>query len=85
MKPTKLKLMNDQSNSKGHGQHEQHQRCELCNVPIFRNPCSDERNSGVFNGKGKMLCNKCAITLAKIPTEQALKALDNAAETYKKE
>jgi len=76
--------MNDQSNSKGHGQPEQHQRCELCNVPIFRNPCCDERNSGELKGKGKMLCNKCAATLAKIPTEQALQALNNASETYRK-
>jgi len=85
MKPANLKLMNDQSNPKGHGQHEQYQRCELCNVPIFRNPCRDERYSDVFKGKGKMLCNKCAATLAKIPAEQALQALNNAFETYKKE
>jgi uncharacterized protein with PIN domain len=84
MKPPKYRPMNDQSNHKGHGQFEQHQRCELCNVPIFRNPCSDVRSSGVFKGKGKVLCNKCAVTLAKIPTEQALQALDNAIETYKK-
>jgi hypothetical protein len=84
MRPSKLKLMNDQTNSKGHGQPEQHQRCELCNVPIFRNPCCDERNSGELKGKGKMLCNKCAATLAKIPTEQALQALNNASETYRK-
>lgn len=84
MKPSKLKIINDQSNPKGHGQDEQHQRCELCNVPIFRNPCRDERSSDVFKGKGEMLCNKCAATLAKIPTEQALQALNNASETYSK-
>ena len=85
MKFSRLTHMNDQSNQKGHGQYEQHQRCELCNVPIFRNPCCDVRSSGVFEGKGKMLCNKCAATLAKIPTEQALQALNNAYETYPKE
>jgi len=83
--PPRFKQMNDQSNQKGHGQSEQHQRCEFCNVPIFRNPCSDERSSGVFHGKGKTLCNKCAVKLAKIPTEQALQALDNASELYIRE
>lgn len=82
MKLLRLRNMNDQSSEKGHGLHEQHQRCELCNVPIFRNPCSDERSNNVFKGKGKMLCNKCAATLAKMPTEQALQALNNAYETY---
>jgi Zn-finger protein len=77
--------MNDQSSMKGHGHEEKYQRCEFCNVPIFRNPCSDERSGGVFKGKGKMLCNKCAATLAKMPAEQALQALDNAFETYSKE
>jgi len=85
MKFSKLTPTNDQSNQKGHGEHEQYQRCEFCNVPIFRNPCCDERSSGVFKGKGKMLCNKCAGILAKIPTEQALQALDNASETYPKD
>jgi hypothetical protein len=85
MRPSRLKHMNDQSNLKGHGSFEQHQRCNLCNVPIFRNPCSDVRSNGVFKGKGKVLCNKCAITLAKIPAEQALQALNNAEETYQKE
>ena len=85
MKFLRLRQMNDQSSEKGHGQHEQHQRCELCNVPIFRNPCRDARSRDVFKGKGKMLCNKCAATLAKMPAEQALQALDNAYETYSKE
>ena len=85
MKFSRLSLMNDQSNQKGHGHYEQYQRCELCNVPIFRNPCRDARSSGVLKGKGKILCNKCAATLAKIPTEQALQALNNASETYQKE
>lgn len=85
MKTLKAKQVNDQSNQKGHGQFEQYQRCEFCNVPIFRNPCSDERSSNVFKGKGKMLCNKCVATLAKMPTEQALQALNNAFETYSKE
>ena len=85
MKPPKLKHMNDQSNLKGHGMYEQYQRCEFCNVPIFRNPCRDVRSSGVFKGKGKMLCNKCAQVLAKMPTEQALQALNNASETYPQE
>ena len=84
LKPSKLKHMNDQSNQSGKGHHEQHQRCNLCNVPIFRNPCSDARSSGIFKGKGKVLCNKCAAVLSKMPTEQALQALDNAAETYMK-
>ena len=84
MKLTGLKHMNDQSNHKGHGQYEQHQRCELCNVPIFQNPCSDVRSRGVFKGKGKILCNKCALTLAKMPAEQALQALNNSSETYPK-
>ena len=82
MKPSKLRHMNDQSNHKGHGQYEQYQRCEFCNVPIFRNPCKDVRSSDVLKGKGKMLCNKCAATLAKMPAEQALQALDNASRTY---
>jgi uncharacterized protein with PIN domain len=85
MKLSKLGLVNDQSSRKGHGQNEQFQRCELCNVPIFRNPCRDVRSSGVFKGKGEMLCNKCAETLSKIPAEQALQALNNASETYSKE
>lgn len=77
--------MNDQSNQKGHGQYEEYQRCEFCNVPIFHNPCSDVRSSGVLKGKGKILCNKCAAILEKIPTEQALQVLHNASETYPKE
>ena len=84
MNQAKLKQINDQSNQKGHGQFEEFKRCEFCNVPIFRNPCSDERSTGEFNGKGKMLCNKCVATLAKMPTEQALQALNNAFETYSK-
>lgn len=84
MRLSKYGNMNDQSNHKGHGQYEQHQRCEFCNVPIFRNPCSDVRSNGVFKGKGKILCNKCAIAFTKIPDEQALQALNNAAETYPK-
>ena len=85
MKLLKLKNMNDQSSEKGHGLHEKYKRCELCNVPIFRNPCRDERSDSVFNGKGTMLCNKCAATLTKMPAEQALQALENASETYSKE
>ena len=85
MKPLKLRNMNDQSSEKGHGLDEQHQRCELCNVPIFRNPCRDLRSRDVFKGKGKMLCNKCAATLAKMPAEQAIQALENASQTYPKE
>lgn len=85
MKPPRLRNMNDQSSEKGHGVHEQHQRCELCNVPIFRNPLRDERCSTHFKGKGKLLCNKCAALLAKMPAEQAIQALDNAARTYSKE
>lgn len=80
----KLGRKNDQSNKKGHGQYEQYQRCELCNVPIFRNPCRDIRSLSVFKGKGKILCNKCAATLSKLPAEQALQALNNALETYGK-
>lgn len=84
MKPTKIGNMNDQSNRKGNGQFEQHQRCDLCNVPIFRNPCTDVRSSSALKGRGKVLCNKCALTLAKIPAEQAIQALENAADTYQK-
>ena len=80
-----LRDMNDQSGEKGHGTNEQHQRCELCNVPIFRNPCRDVRSKDVFRGKGKILCNKCAAILAKMPEEQALQALNNALATYPKE
>jgi hypothetical protein len=76
--------MNDQNSTETHGKYEQHQRCELCNVPIFRNPCSDERSSDIFRGKGSVLCNKCAALLKNMPAEQALQALDNAFETYKK-
>ena len=85
MKLPRLRTVNDQSYQKGHGEYEEYQRCEFCNVPIFQNPCSDARSDGVFKGKGKILCNKCAATLAKIPTEQALQALNNASETYPKE
>jgi hypothetical protein len=77
-------LMNDQSSTSTHGKYEKHQRCELCNVPIFRNPCSDTRSSDVFHGKGSVLCNKCASLLKNMPSEQALQALNNAIETYKK-
>jgi hypothetical protein len=84
MGPSKFRNTNEQGNLKGHGQYEQFQRCEFCNVPIFHNPCSDARSSGVFKGKGKMLCNKCAAILANIPAEQALQALNNAYETYPK-
>ncbi|HYF84443.1 MAG TPA: hypothetical protein VEB00_15620 [Clostridia bacterium] len=85
MKLVKLRSMNDQSSEKGHGLYEQHQRCELCNVPIFNNPCRDLRSRDVFKGKGKTLCNKCAATIAKMPAEQALQALHNASETYPRE
>ena len=84
MNPSKFKHMNNQSNVKGHGQYEQHQRCEFCNVPIFRNPCHDARSSGVLKGRGKILCNKCAAILANLPAEQAIQALNNASETYPK-
>lgn len=59
--------MKDQRNRTGHGKHEDYERCELCNVPIFHNPCSDERSENVFKGKGKVLCNKCEATLSKYP------------------
>jgi len=84
MKRLRVKSINDQSSEKGHGINEQHQRCELCNVPIFRNPCCDERSNSVFKGKGKRLCNKCAAALAQMPEEQALQALENASETYQR-
>ncbi len=84
MKFSRLKRINDQSYLKGYGKYQQYQRCELCNVPIFRNPCSDPRCSGVFEGKGKILCNKCAAIIEKMPAEQALQALSNAYEIYRK-
>ncbi len=84
MKLSRSRPINDQSYKKGHGEYEEYQRCELCNVPIFQNPCSDIRSTGVFEGKGSILCNKCAATLDKIPAEQALQALNNALETYPK-
>ena len=76
--------MNDQNSKMTHGQYEKHQRCNLCNVPIFRNPISDQRSSGAFQGKGDVLCNQCANLLENMPTEQAIQALDNALEIYKK-
>lgn len=82
LKPGQIK--NDQGNKKGHGIYEQYQRCELCNVPVFQNPRRDVRSLSVFKGKGKILCNKCFATLAKLPAEQALQALNNAAELYSK-
>lgn len=85
MKSKKPKQLNDQSNLKGRGQYEEYQRCEFCNVPIFHNPCCDARSSNVFKGKGKVLCNKCAALIEKMPAEQALQALNNALETYSKE
>jgi len=85
MKLLKLRNMNDQSSEEGYGQHEQHQRCELCNVPIFSNACCDARSRDVFRGKGKLLCNKCAATLARMPAEQALQTLGNASKTRPKE
>ena len=84
MESINFEYKNDQGNIKGHGQFEQHQRCELCNVPIFHNPLHDVRSLGVFNGKGKILCNKCAATLAKLPEEQAMQALNNASRIYSK-
>ena len=77
--------MNDQGSEKGHGVHEQHHRCELCNVPIYQNPCRDLRSKDVFKGKGKILCNKCAASIAKMPAEQAIQALGNASQTYRRE
>jgi Zn-finger protein len=82
MMNSKSKPKNDQSNQKGIGEHEEYQRCEFCNVPIYRNPCSDARSSIVFQGRGKVLCNKCAAIIEKMPAEQALRALENAAEIY---
>jgi superfamily II helicase len=82
MKLVKLRSMNDESSEIGQSQQEHHQRCELCNVPIHNSPCRDLRSRDVFKGKGKMLCNKCAATIAKMPAEQALQALRNASETY---
>ncbi len=76
--------MNDQSSRKTHGQYEQHQRCDLCNVPIFKNPRSDIRSSSVFHGKGSVLCNKCAALLENMPAEQAIQSLDNASKIYGK-
>jgi hypothetical protein len=77
-------FMNDQSSTETHGKYEKHQRCDLCNVPIFRNPCNDIRSSDVFQGKGSVLCNKCESLLKNMPTEQAIQALNNSFETYKK-
>jgi len=85
MKSIKPRQLNDQSNLKGHGQPEEYQRCEFCNVPVFRNPCSDARSSGALKGKGKVLCNKCAAIIGKMPAEQANQALNNALETYPRE
>lgn len=85
MKISRTGYKNEQSYQKGHGQYEEYQRCEFCNVPIFRNPCSDERSEDIFKGRGKILCNKCAAILEKMPAEQALQALNNASETYSKE
>jgi len=79
-KPVQAK--NDQGNKKGHGIFEKYERCELCNVPVFQNPCHDVRSLSIFKGKGRVLCNKCAATLAKLPAKQALQALNNAAEIY---
>lgn len=83
MKQKKFRACNDQSYRKGHPD-EEFQRCELCNVPIFRNACSDERSHSAFQGKGKILCNKCAALIGNMPDEQALQALKNAYETYTK-
>lgn len=66
---SKTKESNDQSHQKEHGQHEAYQRCDLCNVPVFRNPCCDARSSTVLEGKGKVLCNKCAGILSNMPNE----------------
>lgn len=75
-------LLNDQSSQTTHGQYQQYQRCDLCNVPIYRNPCSDIRNSGAFQGKGGAVTS--ALTkLQDMPTEQAIQALNNAYEIYK--
>ena len=84
MRSINFEYNNDQSNIKGHGDYEQHQRCELCNVPIFRNPCCDVRSLSIFKGMGKILCNKCAAMIAKCPAEQAMQALNNASKIYSK-
>lgn len=81
MKQQKFKPNNDQSYLKGHPD-EEFKRCEFCNVPIFRNACSDERSHSTFQGKGKILCNKCAAIIGNMPNVQALQALKNASETY---
>lgn len=82
MTPSKVNDQTDQNYIKGQGYNEDFQRCEFCNVPIYRNPCCDERSSTIFKGKGKMLCTKCAAILSNMPEEQALRALNNASETY---
>lgn len=84
MESTSFGYKKDQGNIRGYGIYEQHQRCELCNVPIFRNPCCDARSIGAFSGMGKILCNKCAAMLAKLPPEQAKQALNNASKIYSK-
>jgi Zn-finger protein len=83
MRHQKLRRSNAQGYLKGH-QDAEFQRCEFCNVPIFRNACSDERSISAFQGKGKILCNKCANIIGNMPEEQALQALNNASETYPK-
>lgn len=80
---SKLEQRNEQGHRRG-GPSNEFQRCELCNVPIYHNPCRDIRSLGVFQGKGKILCNKCSALLSRMPSEQALQALNNAYETYGK-
>jgi len=81
----KSSQMNGKVNRKVHGQYEQYQQCELCHTAITHNPSRDIRSLGVFKGKGKILCNQCAVMLAKLPAGEALQALsDAAAGTEKK-
>jgi hypothetical protein len=84
MESINISYKKEQGNIKGFGIYEQHQRCELCNVPIFRNPCCDARSIGVLKGRGKILCNKCAAMLVRLPVEQANQALNNASKIYSK-
>lgn len=76
--------MKQQKERAGYGKEEAHERCELCNVPIFNSPFSDIRSADALNGRGKVLCSKCMATLSKIPTAQAIQALENASEMYER-
>ncbi len=81
MKFSNLGHMNDRRNNKSLGNYQQPHHCELCHVELPGKIFRDVRSSAALRGKGKTLCGKCFGVLLNMPAEQALEALNNAAES----